>query len=584
MKKMARRLFSRMGIVSKLTLSYVLLILIPFLTYTVLSNGYVSEHLLDQFRFSSDMSLSQTGANLERLMRDLVNASGQLAYNRQLSEIALQNPSKALVNSYPSYSDVSGLVKTVLYFDEIYSVELYTGGRYAAREPSGTAGFSLLSLDGAEAKELTLRLTAFRGDLLWLGPSSRGTEEVLSCARYLRSTTTHRIIGILAVHLRQSAISGIMADAAIQPGSLTLLLDSDGTLLSISKLDPSENLLDTAEIFHCVQNKEEKVNVTGVPYMCTSHPLSGTGWTLVSLTPYSEMLKTTTALRRHMMLLMAVISSLFFGVAYVTSRVFTRQLRQLTHRVSETRLGVCSPLPSSGGTREIDVLIEGYNHMLGKINDYAHTQYMLGLELKNSELKALQAQINPHFLYNMLDLINWLALDYGATDISEVVSLLSRFYRLSLSGGAEEVPVGDAIQHIEVYVRLQNLRFGNSIHLQVDAAPEVYACRVLKLLLQPIVENAILHGVRETESQSGQIALRAWREGGDLLFEVIDDGVGMTKDHMRRLLCEESGGYGVKNVAQRIRLFYGEKYSLSYQSAPGRGTCARLRLPAWPIR
>ena len=93
-----------------------------------------------------------------------------------------------------------------------------------------------------------------------------------------------------------------------------------------------------------------------------------------------------------------------------------------------------------------------------------------------------------------------------------------------------------------------------------------------------------MHGVRETESQSGQIVLRAWREGDDLLFEVIDDGVGMTEDQLRRLLCEESGGYGVKNVAQRIRLFYGEKYSLSYQSAPGHGTCARLRLPAWPIR
>lgn len=244
-----------------------------------------------------------------------------------------------------------------------------------------------------------------------------------------------------------------------------------------------------------------------------------------------------------------------------------------------------SILPDAVGKDEISILINSYNHLLQKINDYADSQYQTGIALKNSELKALQAQINPHFLYNTLDLLNWIAQDYGANEISEVVSLLSRYYKLSLNKGQETVSVKDALKHIEIYIKLQNFRFDDSIHLEINAQPETESFSIPNLLLQPIVENSILHGIQEKEEPKGTVRILVYLEQEHLKLRVSDDGIGMTAEQIAAITSESDdsserpGHFGIKNVIDRIQLSYGSDYGVHYESTPGQGTTVDITIP-----
>lgn len=216
------------------------------------------------------------------------------------------------------------------------------------------------------------------------------------------------------------------------------------------------------------------------------------------------------------------------------------------------------------------------------------SQYQLGIALKTSELNVLQAQINPHFLYNTLDLLNCIAWEHNIKEMSEIVSLLTRFYKLSLNKGIEMVSVKDALEQIEVYVKLQNFRFESSIQLVININPHLCQHKILKLLLQPIVENSIIHGILEKDDQSGTITVDVKNQEGILYFTITDDGVGMTQEKVYLLNhvldsdgvdANTSSGYGVKNVVERIRLYYGGEYGITFESRPGAGTTVLLCIP-----
>jgi two-component system sensor histidine kinase YesM len=236
------------------------------------------------------------------------------------------------------------------------------------------------------------------------------------------------------------------------------------------------------------------------------------------------------------------------------------------------------------GSDEISMLIRSYNYMIRRIKDFSETQYRMGLDVKNAELKALQAQIDPHFLYNTLDLINWKALRNGIPEISDIVQKLTRFYKLSLSKGRDIITVRDELAHIETYVGLQNLRFKNGIKLVLNTEENIYGYSILKLILQPIVENAILHGILCKDSKTGTITITGRLEDSIIRFSIHDDGVGMDGDKAERLFSsanpKEEQGYGIINVNHRIKLFYGNEYGLTCKSSLGEGTAVYITIPA----
>jgi two-component system sensor histidine kinase YesM len=222
--------------------------------------------------------------------------------------------------------------------------------------------------------------------------------------------------------------------------------------------------------------------------------------------------------------------------------------------------------------------------MMAEIGQLVDEKYRLGQEVKNLELKALQAQINPHFLYNTLDLINWMSMRHGAAEIGTLVAALSRFYKLSLGKGDGTADLREELEHARTYVQIQNMRFENAIVLQVEVPDALLACRAPKLIIQPLVENAIFHGIMMKPEERGTVRIQGGESGGTLWLTVDDDGVGMSEERGRAVLLGSAGsseyhGYGVRNIHERLQLAGGGDSGLSFARSPGGGTRVTIRLP-----
>ncbi|MFD0698962.1 sensor histidine kinase [Paenibacillus sp. GCM10027628] len=234
---------------------------------------------------------------------------------------------------------------------------------------------------------------------------------------------------------------------------------------------------------------------------------------------------------------------------------------------------------------EFDILGENFNYMVARIDELLKTVYEEQNHKRVAELKALQAQINPHFLYNTLDIIKWTALLQRANNAAEMVSLLSRLLRISLGKGEETVTVEEEIEHVQCYLGIQKFRFNFNIETFVHIDEDVRALKTPKLILQPIVENAILHAFTDGDAVGEiRITCTLHPEGG-IQFEVADNGRGMEPDVVRNLndhhaqSGEKMGGIGLANVDERIKLICGKPYGIDIQSEPGAGTRIGIRLP-----
>lgn len=257
--------------------------------------------------------------------------------------------------------------------------------------------------------------------------------------------------------------------------------------------------------------------------------------------------------------------------------------------MQQTKDGILKEVPDIIYKDEIGTLYENYNFMITRIHTLLHENYQMGRELKSAEYKALQSQINPHFLYNTLDMISWLSYQKKPEQISSVVYSLANFYKLSLNKGKYIVPISDEISHVTYYMKIQDLRFSGEIRFLTDIDPVILQYSIPKITLQPIVENALFHGILEKKSKSGQITIHGILAEDNVLLIVEDDGVGIPSDQLNVLLeadnseahADDSGShYGLRNINKRIRLQYGEEYGLSFESIPGEGTKVVLRLPS----
>jgi two-component system sensor histidine kinase YesM len=237
---------------------------------------------------------------------------------------------------------------------------------------------------------------------------------------------------------------------------------------------------------------------------------------------------------------------------------------------------------------EITELGMSFNIMIGKIRELLDSKIKEQENLKKAELRALQAQINPHFLYNTLDTIIWMAEAKKNDQVIEIVSALSNFFRISLSKGQDWITVGEEIERTRSYLRIQKIRYRDIMDYQIEAEELVLKNTVLKLVLQPLVENALYHGVKN-KRQGGTIILRAKQNGdSEVVFEVEDNGIGFTPSKLAQVradLAADTGdirmesGFGIGNVDKRIKLYYGKQYGLSIESEYNVGTCVRLVIP-----
>lgn len=272
-------------------------------------------------------------------------------------------------------------------------------------------------------------------------------------------------------------------------------------------------------------------------------------------------------------------------VGFVLSCIISRPLQKLETAMEAFEQNADGFVFNSiTGTREVEELSDSFCHMVGRIQRLMTAVREEEVALRKTELKALQAQINPHFLYNTLDSIAWMCERGKNADAVQMVHALARLFRISISRGHELIPIEKELQHAEAYLQIQKYRYKNQFTYHFTVDESCLHCLCNKITLQPIIENAIVHGL-DLMVDSGHIEITVKPDGDDILLIVADDGIGMEPEQVAALLQNEPSdrtGIGVKNVNDRLRIYFGADYGISIESAPYEGTTVTIRTPRVP--
>lgn len=392
-------------------------------------------------------------------------------------------------------------------------------------------------------------------------------------------------LGICSISVSAKYFQDIMKNANITSEGLVYLMSENGRMITSSnssilqKMQKKGILLNYgAELF--MEKKKEGQK----EYYITRQNVDGASWQMILIIPENEYEDQYRFLWLSAALMLGSMIAVIVLMSYLLSGYYVGRLKKLNVEMTGLESGnLNANLPITTEEDEIEKIYHNFNGMVQEVQRLMQEHYQLGKEVKMAEVRALQAQINPHFLYNTLDLINWISMDYGAEEIGTLTWNLARFYRLSLNHGKSLISIGEEVEHVEVYVNIENYHFDNAISLEVDVPEELKSYACLNIILQPFVENAIVHGIAEKpDIESCEIRICARREEQDIVFSVQDDGPGVDVKEMQKETQQDirtaQHGYGVRNINFRLKLCFGEKYGVTYLESE-KGTHVEIKIP-----
>lgn len=389
---------------------------------------------------------------------------------------------------------------------------------------------------------------------------------------------------ILAIELNPEMFGLLMLNNySTFQNQYTYLVDCAGNVLCSNKT----NIYDWGDIVTKGMEKgvrRYEFNWDNKDYFACRQYNGLTGWETYSVVSTDDFFPQEKRLREAIMGLV-LLAMLAAGVGiFILSYTFTRPIGRLKNAMKQVEAGDFEIQVESKAHDEIGMLIQSFNYMVSRLRQLIMEVYQQKLAQKNAELTALQAQINPHFLYNTLDSINWMLIEKGEWEISDVVVSLGDILKYSLHGEEMLVLFEEELKYIESYLCIQKNRLEDRLTVQIEIDEEAKLCFVPKLILQPIVENAILHGI-EKKKEMGRIQIQAIVREGTLEIRVTDDGIGMQPDRLMRfresIMSDEISGkhIGMRNVHRRIQLHFGEAYGLKIDSEWQKGTTVTILLP-----
>ena len=392
-------------------------------------------------------------------------------------------------------------------------------------------------------------------------------------------------LGICSISVSAKYFQDIMKNANITSEGLVYLMSENGRMITSSnssilqKMQKKGILLNYgAELF--MEKKKEGQK----EYYITRQNVDGASWQMILIIPENEYEDQYRFLWLSAALMLGSMIAVIVLMSYLLSGYYVGRLKKLNVEMTGLESGnLNANLPITTEEDEIEEIYHNFNGMVQEVQRLMQEHYQLGKEVKMAEVRALQAQINPHFLYNTLDLINWISMDYGAEEIGTLTWNLAWFYRLSLNHGKSLISIGEEVEHVEVYVNIENYHFDNAFSLEVDVPEELKSYACLNIILQPFVENAIVHGIAEKpDIESCEIRICARREEQDIVFSVQDDGPGVDVKEMQKETQQDirtaQHGYGVRNINFRLKLCFGEKYGVTYLESE-KGTHVEIKIP-----
>ena len=414
-------------------------------------------------------------------------------------------------------------------------------------------------------------------------------DETISLSREIQDYEDGTFLGVILINLNMNKITEICdsfqentsgALGILNESGEAVYLNGDAGNVAVQDIDMKE----LSEILEQYPENSFRIRLGGTKYLITKERMDSTGWYLINIVPYSWLLSDLWKI--SMVIVLAVAGTLVVTLLSL-DRILTnviQPLKKLERHMARVTIENMNEQVNITTDDEIGHLAGNFNSMLERIENLKEQVVEEQEDKRRYELQALQAQINPHFLYNTLDSIIWMA-ETQDSNIVAMTEALAKLFRISLNKGNEEILLKKEIEHVKNYLIIQSMRYADKFTFEICVEPEVEKCRIIKLILQPIVENCIYHGIKKKRG-SGHIRIRAFREECNLIIKVEDDGCGISQEMCRKMLSYEvepenisGSGIGVKNVNERIQLRFGKEYGLSYQSEEGKGTTVTYLLP-----
>lgn len=389
-----------------------------------------------------------------------------------------------------------------------------------------------------------------------------GSKAGFCYAKYMINPSDGEGMGYMVVGLSQKLLgkSFVMGNEGFNSSNF-MVLDEDGELIYF--VGNEERKTAIMEAF----SNPEKNSL----YLFSSVTNYTTGWSIVNVVEKNELSEESKGIRLISFLVAGCVLVVGFIMARIISRTISQPLKQLENTIAQVGEGE-RHITEEFDYSEVGRIGQKFKEMVNTNLELSEHLMAVKLNEREAELLLLQSQINPHFLYNTLDSLYFVAIMHGDDQMAEMVEALSDNFKLALNNGNKYIKVADSVKWMQGYMKLQNMRYNNRFELFVDISREILQRETITFIFQPFIENAMYHGL-EPKIGKGKISLRGWQEQNDMIFTIEDDGVGI--DDMSRL----ENGYGVRNVIERIKLNYGEKYGVTFESSPGKGTKVTIIVP-----
>lgn len=468
-------------------------------------------------------------------------------------------------------------------------------------------GIYVLGRNGAifRSSKGTLRKQEFReeewfkqvietGEELWLAPHP-GSDIIqnldyltISVVYPVKDRISSRILGVVVVDVRAESLNKIEDNGLVFEGK-SYILDEDDKVIYSDQSNDEEEIDAVNHAFHENQadhtGTADKIEIGGKACLYSSMYLSNNGWKTVGIISDRQVYAPFERLRMAIIFAILVFGIIAVIFAWKGADNVSEPIKKVRTTMKQVEKGDFNVQLKIASQDEVGELAQSFNHMIEKIKRLMAQEQESQEKLRYAELKALQSQINPHFLYNTLDSINWMVRMGRNDKVEEMIDALSTFFRISLSKGRHFISIREELIHVEKYIMIQKVRYERIMESEICVPEELFGYDIIKMTLQPLVENALYHGIKE-KGEGGVIRITAEGQGDNIVFCVSDTGLGMSKEKLEKLqimmdqgIDHDPDAYGIINVQKRIHMYFGTEYGLRFESEPGSGTSVYVTIP-----
>ena len=586
-----------LNINQKLLISYVLVIVVPIMLLCTVTYNYALKFLEGKVTKSILATNTQITENLDTFFRNLAKITEMPYYDKDLNEIMGRDYSQIQEGAeFEKVQDFNGITqdffgKLILlnqYIDTLYLNHFKSGKIYYKGYHGEYDREDILLNDQQWYKDIIDKngkeaIVGIHNEL----PSNKRSPLIITVGRLVVKPFTHERLGVFWINVKPERLQELYKEVTLTPNTKQLIIDENNIVVFSNRNDEIGYTADPDIIgnsgagYYIGKLNNERVLIVSKTSQYTS-------WKVVNIIPYREFMEDIIFIRNIFIISGIVLILLAVFISFIIANSISRPLKNLSTMMKLVEKGNFNVEIGIQGNDEIGQLSKTFNKMIVQIKELIENTIVEGEKKRIAELKALQSQINPHFMYNTLNVIKWMAQMQTADNITNTVDSLIYLLNFSARASADFISIRDEVEFLKHYISIMKLRYYNRFDALYDIDEEVYKYKTLKFMLQPFAENSIFHGF-DQKRNGYHLILRAGMEDETVVFSIEDDGVGMLEDDVKKVLSEDMelkksfNSIGISNVVKRIKLHFGNQYGVKISSIPGKGTKVVIDIPKIPF-